>query len=257
MPMTCAFESCGRPSHTMGLCQSHYVQQHRGQTLRPLFSPRAKRRNARCVCEFPGCGRKHLAKGLCKCHYRQQKSGTILHPLGLRPVVVDPNDSLTAIVPLTQGYSALIDAADGEAVGQHNWSVLIPSDGRTRYASTTCSGPSGRRNGSMSLHRFLWKHWGLPTAEQIDHRNTNGLDCRRNNLRAASFAGNNQNKARYRNNTSGFKGVVLHKATGKWAAQIQADGVRKHLGLFNDAADAAAVYAAAATLFHGDFARTE
>lgn len=32
----CAFEGCGRPVKHKGLCKSHYMQQWRGEQLRPL-----------------------------------------------------------------------------------------------------------------------------------------------------------------------------------------------------------------------------
>lgn len=252
---TCSFDGCGRPTKTDGrLCPSHNAQRLRGEKVRPLFSPRAKRRNARWVCEFPGCGKKHLAKGCCKGHYRQLVAGVELHSLERppRPVTVDPSNPAVAHVQLTQGYFATIDSADADAVGKFKWNVLIPSHTRTIYASRSI-----HPNQSEGLHRFPWRLWGMPGTPQIDHVNTDGLDCRRSNLRAATVAQNNQNKAPYRNNTSGFKGVVFHKASGKWAATIGAQGRSRHLGIFSTRKEAAAVYAEAAKRLHGEFARTE
>jgi hypothetical protein len=45
----CAFEACGHPAKTKGLCKTHYMQQWRGESLRPVkrLPPRG--------CDTPGC----------------------------------------------------------------------------------------------------------------------------------------------------------------------------------------------------------
>lgn len=40
------------------------------------------------------------------------------------------------------------------------------------------------------------------------------------------------------NNTSGYKGVYLHKQTGKWVASVTVDNKQIHLGIFNNKEDA-------------------
>jgi hypothetical protein len=94
----------------------------------------------------------------------------------------------------------------------------------------------------------------MPDAAEIDHINTNGLDCRRSNLRAASHAQNGQNKRANSNNTSGFKGVSKTK-TG-WEARVGFGGKRIFLGTFPDPASASLAYAEAAKRLFGDFSRT-
>jgi hypothetical protein len=56
------------------------------------------------------------------------------------------------------------------------------------------------------------------------------------------------------NNRSGYKGVCWHKKTGKWVAQINIDGRRKHLGLFDNPWEAAQAYNVAARAIWGDAA---
>lgn len=129
-------------------------------------------------------------------------------------------------VPLTQGYVAIIDDDDACEVLKHRWH-LSRSGGNRLYASR-----SGER-----LHRFLWRIWGMPAAEDIDHINGDGLDNRRSNLRGVGHADNLINRGPQKNNKSGYKGVHLH-ACGKWAAQFR----HRHLGLFDDPAEAHAAY---------------
>jgi len=40
----CGFPGCGRRTRAMGLCQTHYKQQLRGEELKPIALKRAKRK---------------------------------------------------------------------------------------------------------------------------------------------------------------------------------------------------------------------
>jgi hypothetical protein len=75
------------------------------------------------------------------------------------------------------------------------------------------------------------------------------------NIRQASNAENCRNQRRPRNNTSGFKGVSLHRLTGKYQSYIRKDGRRIHLGLFPSALLAHRAYKAASKKLFGEFAR--
>jgi hypothetical protein len=149
---------------------------------------------------------------------------------------------MTREIALSRGMVALVDDADYErAVGEGSW-VAAPN-GRTIYAM--------RRVGSTThlMHSFLT---GMSL---VDHRNGNGLDNRRANLRETTHAQNMANKRLYKNSTSGFKGVTQRKRDGRWQAQIQCDKKHYHLGYFDTAEQAARAYDAAASLHFGEFAR--
>lgn len=93
------------------------------------------------------------------------------------------------------------------------------------------------------MHTFL-TGWDF-----VDHRNGDGLDNRRANLRPATAAQNAANQQLSIANTTGYKGVSLYR-NGRFRASIQ----RRHLGYFDTAADAARAYDAAALDLFGDFA---
>lgn len=112
-----------------------------------------------------------------------------------------------------------------------------------------------RRTGFLA-HRLCWElHYRKPPPQCIDHVNTIKSDNRIVNLRPATIAENNRNRPRQSNNTSGYKGVTLHKSSGKFHARITKDRVSRSLGYFDSAEAAADAYAAAAKEAHRDFAR--
>ncbi len=107
-------------------------------------------------------------------------------------------------------------------------------------------------------HRVIWLmvHGRWPK-KSLDHKNLEPGDNRIVNLREASDRENQGNRRKLSNNTSGYKGVHLHKPSGKWKAQIGFDGKRKHLGLFETPELAFAAYIQAAKEVFGEFARSE
>lgn len=99
------------------------------------------------------------------------------------------------------------------------------------YRSVKIDGKSHR------VHRlvWLWVHGEMPS-KCIDHINHKRHDNRIENLRVASRLENSKNKTLHRNNTSGHAGV--HKARGKWGANIRVNYRLIHLGLFDSFEDA-------------------
>ena len=146
-------------------------------------------------------------------------------------------------IRLSRGKFALVDREDVERVSAAGpWSAMW--NGRLWYAVSSSAG---------YLHRFVL---GVSDAVLVDHCNLDTLDCRKQNLRRASFSQNvcNRRKKHYAAGVSSrFKGVDSHE--GKWRAQIAKDGLRMHLGSFDSEEAAALAYDAAARSLHGEFAR--
>lgn len=206
-------------------------------------------------CCFPGCEKPVFGHGLCQGHCVQRRKGKELRSLNfIRPLVPNENKAGTVLVPLTKGLVAVIDECDAEAVSRFNWHARKGLRKGPSYAQFTRTDGYGRTI-VTTLHRFLWTSWGNPDAEVIDHKNGDGLDCTRENLRAASASDNARNVSKRANNTSGFKGVSFHKATGKFSAQIVVNGKSRHLGLFRTADAAAVAYDDAAKRLFGEFAK--
>ena len=156
---------------------------------------------------------------------------------------------------LTKGKIAIVDDEDYERVSQHKWCASEARNGRwyavTRLPRTITHIP-GRK---IYLHRFLVGD----DVDRIDHRNDDGLDCRRQNLRIATRSQNGMNRGKQRDNTSGFKGVVKHRSQrgvrDRWIAQTKVSGRRIYIGVYDTPEEAAAAYDAAIVNLHKDFAK--
>jgi HNH endonuclease/AP2 domain len=92
---------------------------------------------------------------------------------------------------------------------------------------------------------------------KVDHRDGNGLNCQKSNLRVATHAQNMRNQLLSRVSAYGFKGVTKPtKNKNKWVAQISPFGKRIHLGYFTTIRQAAEAYDKAAVKYFGEFACT-
>ena len=93
----------------------------------------------------------------------------------------------TVEITLTQGQTAIVDAADYERVSQFRWYAV--KDGKTFYAYARAN-----RYSPISMHRFILE---LNQHDlEVDHINGNGLDNRRANMRLATRQENARNRTR-------------------------------------------------------------
>lgn len=104
------------------------------------------------------------------------------------------------------------------------------------------------------LHREIMN---CPKGMEVDHINGNRLDNRKENLRVCSRIENQRNKKLYKNNTTGAKGIYMHKNKNRnkrWQAYIKVNNKKKSLGYFLTREEAAAAYDKAALLYFKEFA---
>ena len=147
------------------------------------------------------------------------------------------------VIALTQGREAVADDEDHEFLAQWRWRFEPRRE--SGYACRT------ERRTTIYMHQLVAERHGLNVCErEIDHKDGNGLNNQRTNLRAATRSQNNANQRLSRRNRSGHKGVYWSRAARKWAAQLG----RKYLGLFESSVDAAIAYNRAARARFGDFA---
>lgn len=149
--------------------------------------------------------------------------------------------------------------------GEFFWVTQKDGRGRWRDIRKRCGGVNGkgyrriRVNGKYyAEHRLAWLYvYGSWPLKALDHINLDPTDNRIANLREATDSQNLANIRAYQRNTSGYKGVTLHKGTGKWQAQTKKDGKFHYLGLFDCPKDAHDAYRVGAKKYHGEFARAE
>jgi len=77
------------------------------------------------------------------------------------------------------------------------------------------------------FHRLV-----LPGVDIVDHKNRNGLDNRKKNLRDGSGVINNNNKALHNTNTSGVNGVSFDKTKKRWNATWYENGKQQKANFY-------------------------
>lgn len=137
-------------------------------------------------------------------------------------------------------YFAQVDDEDYELLSKFRWSV--------RVAKHTCY--AERRVGTVKIkmHRAIL---GIIGEENTfgDHRDRNGLNNQRDNLRAVTKAENNTN--RITSGKSQYYGVSWDG--DKWRVRINVNGTRKHVGRFDNETVAAKAYNLAAIKYECKF----
>lgn len=153
-------------------------------------------------------------------------------------------------IPLTQGKVALVDDEDYDELSKFKWAADVRSAAGIVYATRIGSRRCGRPK--IYMHREIL---GCEKGQFIDHRDGDGLNNCRSNLRICTREQNMRNTRLRKDNPSGLKGVKFRHDRGKFCARIVIAGKCTHLGHFTTAEAAYAAYCAAAALHYGEFAR--
>ena len=129
-------------------------------------------------------------------------------------------------IQLSQGFVSIVDDIDFVFLNQWKWCVSLPD--KTHYAAS--------RYGTRSMvymHRIVADRMSLDMSITVDHKNRNGLDNRRQNLRSATSKQQSENMGLRKDNSSGCRGVHWRKEISKWQVRIGHNGKRIHLGYFD------------------------
>jgi hypothetical protein len=135
-------------------------------------------------------------------------------------------------IPLTQGQHAIIDVEDYNKIAPYNW--YAAKQGNYFYAVTNQKQEDGKYK-QARMHRIILNP---PLDKVVDHKNRNGLDNRKVNLRTCTVAENSRNRKLHSGNTTGHRGIYWNSRLNKWIAQIRKMDKLHHLGVFSQKKDA-------------------
>lgn len=151
---------------------------------------------------------------------------------------------MTVEVPLTQGCVALIDDEDAVRVLAHKWFLKRGHAGRLYAARMT---PSAEGRSCVVMHRELMN---ATEGVTVDHKDRDGLNNRRSNLRFATAREQVRNRGGY--SRSGYKGIARHGRG--WRAQIQTGEKKIVTPAYDTPEQAARAYDKLALEAFGEFA---
>jgi len=147
------------------------------------------------------------------------------------------------LLPLSQGKFAIVDAEDYDQLSQYKWTAAKSPN--TFYAVRSVRGRQIR------MHRLITN---APKGLVVDHRDHNGLNNRKENLRLCIRSENARNQRPQAGRSSKYKGVCWHKTQKRWHARVHSNGVTYHLGSFKSEIEAAKAYSKKARELYGQFA---
>ena len=155
-------------------------------------------------------------------------------------------------IPLSQGKVTIVDDNDFCILSYHKWRAEKHCSTFYAVYRVRISKNNWR---TRLMHRIIL---GLqPGDKQItDHRDGNGLNNQRANLRRCTQTQNNQSSRKRTGCTSKYKGVHWNSHSYNWTSRIQVNRKQTHLGQFESESDAARAYDAAAVKHYGEFALT-
>jgi hypothetical protein len=148
------------------------------------------------------------------------------------------------LIPLTNNNFAIVDDNDYNFLIKYKWHSYQDPLSKIWYAKRSFHGKTIRM------------HNQIMNAKNIDHKNHNGLDNRKDNLRKCTRSQNKKNNHGYKNNTSGFKGVYLDKnvtTQHKWRAIIRVNNKNISLGYYDTPEKASEIFNNKSKEIYGEF----
>lgn len=147
------------------------------------------------------------------------------------------------IITLLSGERVRVSRADYNKLRKYRWHLYYNKEGGYRYAQVTINGKN------VFMHRMIM---GVTDSNlYVDHKDGDGLNNVRDNLRVSTNAQNQWN-TKSRGGASKYKGVDL-RGGNRWRARIRVNGKRYDLGYFDTEREAGLAYNEAVKKYHGEF----
>jgi hypothetical protein len=137
---------------------------------------------------------------------------------------------------LNRGFVALVDDEDYEKLCHFNWTVSDLKNNKTQYAF--CNKYHGKK---MLMHQVVMIP--PPDGQTIDHKDRNGLNNQKSNLRYATPSQQQLNRGKIKGTKTRYKGV-FYRASGRkrWQARISVNKKKISLGGYYTEEEAARAY---------------
>lgn len=148
-------------------------------------------------------------------------------------------------IELDKGQFTLVDDEDFDELNKHRWFAHYHKNMDGYYVKRRC------KKVILRMHRVIMN---APKKMQVDHKNHDTLDNRKQNLRLCSCSQNCMNTIKHKKFTSKHKGVYWLKDVKKWRVTIVIKRKRIHLGYFDNEEDGARAYNKKAKELFGEFA---
>jgi hypothetical protein len=143
--------------------------------------------------------------------------------------------------------TVLVDDEDYDAVVKYKWR---PSKQRRTFYAARSYIENGKYRLVLMHRQILGQRKGIFT----DHRDGDGLNNTRGNIRECTSSQNSMNRIRLPQNKSGYRGVSWGTRNKRWIAGITKNRKYIYLGSFTCPITAARAYDDAAKEHFGEFA---
>jgi hypothetical protein len=155
------------------------------------------------------------------------------------------------IIKLSCGTECIVDEEDFDEINKYTWRLVGAG-----YVSRNCvykTETNSKKQRTIYMHKFLKP---CPKGKEIDHKNGNKLDNRKENLIICDRQQNCRKRPKLKRTkhklTSKYKGVSFHQ--NKWRVRIFVENKEIYLGSFIDEKDAAKAYNEAALTYFKEYA---
>lgn len=156
-------------------------------------------------------------------------------------------------INLSRGYVAKVSQKDYKRVQAAGpWFAHVDEKRNVVYAERNIRKADGKWT-MQKLHRFILR---LTEPRVLgDHKDGDGLNNLRSNLRKATRSQSECNKGKRKDNTSGYTGVSWDAKSGMYYAYINVNHKRKVVGRFSGKVAAHKAVEAVRVIKHGSFVR--
>lgn len=147
------------------------------------------------------------------------------------------------IVFAADGREFMINSADAGVLGDHIWRIYERNK-HNHYVYRPLN------SGISMIHREIME---APKGMLVDHRDWNGLNCRRHNMRLVTLAQNTEYNKNRKFGKSGVRGAY-QLPNGRYSSIARLRGKLTYLGVFDTVEEAGCARDAAILAARGEFA---